>query len=160
MSSDTSALPYRPGVGVILLNAEGNIFIAQRLDMRSEAWQMPQGGMDEGETPLTAAQRELEEETSITPNCTELLAESKDWFYYNLPPELIGKLWGGQFRGQKQKWFVMRFTGLDADINLETAHPEFSTWRWESPDRVPELIVPFKRELYRQVMTEFQPLLH
>lgn len=150
---DVSQLPYRPGVGIMLLNSSRQVFVAKRLDMVAEAWQMPQGGIDAGEEPLAAAWRELEEETGT--NKAELLAESEPWHSYDLPDELIPKIWGGKYRGQKQKWYAMRFTGRDADINLETKHPEFSEWRWVQPETLPDLIVPFKRELYARLLVEF-----
>ena len=152
-----SQLPYRNGVGILLLNAQNLVFVAKRIDMRSEAWQMPQGGMDEGETPLQSALRELEEETGT--NKAEILQESKDWLTYDLPPELIPIIWGGKYRGQKQKWFAMRFAGTDADINIQTEHPEFSEWKWVPLHSLPDLIVPFKHTLYTQIVAEFQNLI-
>jgi putative (di)nucleoside polyphosphate hydrolase len=148
---------YRPGVGIMLLNDARQIFVARRIDTGPEAWQMPQGGIDKGESPHEAARRELEEEIGTAK--AEFLAESRDWLRYDLPAELIGRVWGGRWRGQRQKWFAMRFTGSDADINLATAHPEFCDWRWMESARLPELIVPFKRDLYRAILTEFAPLL-
>jgi len=157
MKAKPDTLPWRPGVGILLLNPLGRVFVAQRLDFRSDAWQMPQGGIDAGETPLQAAWRELKEE--VGSDHAELLAESRDWLSYDLPAELAARLWKGRYRGQRQKWFAMRFLGRDRDIDLETAHPEFSAWKWVPPAQVVELIVPFKRELYRQVLEEFRPLL-
>ncbi|MGB1539960.1 MAG: RNA pyrophosphohydrolase [Rickettsiales bacterium] len=151
MSAD--ALAYRPAVGILLLNPHNLVFVAKRIDMPSEAWQMPQGGMDDGETPEEAAFRELKEE--IGTHNAEIIAESKDWLTYDLPEPLIGKLWGGKYRGQKQKWFAMRFLGEDAEINLDTEEPEFLEWKWEQLHRTPELIVPFKRELYQKLVDEF-----
>jgi putative (di)nucleoside polyphosphate hydrolase len=136
-----------------------NFFTAQRLDFTSTAWQMPQGGIDEGEEALHAAYRELLEETSITENDVELLAVSRDWFSYDLPKELVSRLWNGLYRGQKQKWFLMRFIGNDDDINLNTEIPEFSCWRWSTRQQLIDSIVPFKKDLYRAVLKEFQPLL-
>lgn len=150
-------LPYRPGVGIMLLNGDGRVFVAKRIDMTSEAWQMPQGGIDDGETPLMAAKRELGEE--IGTRKAELLQESRDWLTYDLPDELIPKLWGGKFRGQRQKWFAMRFTGSDSDINIATDHPEFCEWKWLEPAQLPDIIVPFKRKLYAALVEEFKGVL-
>lgn len=156
--SASTGLPYRPCVGIMLLNPRGQVFVARRIDMPSEAWQMPQGGIDEGEPPQIAALRELREE--IGTDKAEVLAESRGWMNYDLPPELIGKLWGGRYRGQTQKWFVMRFTGSDSDINIATEVPEFLDWKWAEIERVPSLIVPFKRKLYEQIVAEFAPVAH
>ncbi len=152
-----AALPYRPGVGIFLLNAAGEVFVAQRIDTRQEAWQMPQGGIDDGETPRQAALREMAEE--IGTNKAEILAESRGWLSYDLPPELVSKVWKGRYRGQKQKWFALRFLGEDCDIDLATPDPEFLSWRWLPADRLPDLIVPFKQALYRDVLAEFADLL-
>lgn len=149
-------LPYRPCVGVMLLNSRGQAFVARRIDMPSEAWQMPQGGIDAGESPLQAALRELREE--IGTDKAELLAENPGWLDYDLPAELIGKLWGGRYRGQTQKWFAMRFTGTDSDIDIATDEPEFLDWKWAELERLPALIVPFKRRLYEQLVAEFAPV--
>ncbi|HMA50143.1 MAG TPA: RNA pyrophosphohydrolase [Magnetospirillaceae bacterium] len=151
-----STLPYRLGVGLVLFNAEGLVWAGRRLDQKIEAWQMPQGGIDEGETPEQAALRELEEE--IGTGKAEIIAESKDWLTYELPPELVGVAWKGRYRGQKQKWFALRFTGEDADIRIDTEHPEFEDWRWVDFDQLVELIVPFKRALYEQITAEFSDL--
>ena len=152
-----SELPYRPGVGIVLLNAAGEVFVGQRLDSTQEAWQMPQGGIDPGEEPLDTAFRELAEETGITK--AVLLAESREWLTYDLPPELVGSIWKGKYRGQRQKWFAMRFTGTDADIDIATPHPEFRSWRWAPHAELSRLIVPFKRDLYEAVLAEFAELL-
>ncbi len=152
-----AALPYRPGVGIFLLNAAGEVFVAQRIDTRQEAWQMPQGGIDDGETPRQAALREMAEEIGTCK--AEILAESRGWLSYDLPPELVSKVWKGRYRGQKQKWFALRFLGEDSDIDLATPDPEFLSWRWLPADRLPDLIVPFKRALYRDVLAEFADLL-
>jgi putative (di)nucleoside polyphosphate hydrolase len=154
-----SGLPYRPCVGVLLVNADGLIFTGQRLDQMLEAWQMPQGGIDPGEEPLTTALRELGEETGIDPALTELLGETPEWHYYDLPDDLIGKIWKGRFAGQRQKWFAMRFLGTDADVTIATAHPEFRNWRWSTVDTLVELAAPFKRELYADVITVLRPFL-
>jgi putative (di)nucleoside polyphosphate hydrolase len=151
-----SDLPYRPGVGIMLVNTDGLVFVARRIDMPSDAWQMPQGGIDEGEDPRAAALRELEEETGTAK--AEIVAESRDWLSYDLPPDLRGKLWKGRYRGQRQKWFLMRFTGADSDIDIATRHPEFSHWKWAPIDDLVGLIVPFKRGLYQAVVEEFRPL--
>ena len=151
-----SNLPYRLGVGLVLFNAEGLVWAGRRLDQKGDAWQMPQGGIDDGETAREAALRELEEE--IGTGKAEIIAESRDWLTYELPPELVGVAWKGKYRGQKQKWFALRFTGRDQDISIETEHPEFGEWRWVEFDRLIELIVPFKRDLYAQVTAEFAAL--
>lgn len=142
---------------VMLLNADNRVWVGKRIDTPGDAWQMPQGGIDAGETPLEAALRELREETGI--DKAEPIAETRDWLRYDLPAHLQGKLWGGRYRGQEQKWFAMRFLGRDADINIETRHPEFSAWAWIDPERLPEVIVPFKRTIYQRVLDEFRPLL-
>lgn len=151
--AEIARLPYRPGVGIMLLNAAGRVFVAQRIDMPSEAWQMPQGGIDRGETPLEAARRELHEETGT--DKAEPIAESRTWLRYDLPPDLVPRIWGGRFRGQTQKWFAFRFLGEDADIDIETETPEFSNWKWAAVEELPGLIVPFKRQLYRCLLEEF-----
>ncbi|MBN8530470.1 MAG: RNA pyrophosphohydrolase [Alphaproteobacteria bacterium] len=149
-------LPYRPCVGITLFNRDNRVFVARRIDTIAEAWQMPQGGIDDGESPRVTALRELKEE--IGTDKAEIIAEIPGWLDYDLPEDLIGKLWGGKYRGQRQKWFAMRFLGSDSDINLNTPHPEFLEWRWEKLERVPELIVPFKRELYRRIAEAFAEL--
>jgi len=151
-----SSLPYRQGVGLVLFNPQGLVWVGRRIDQKEEAWQMPQGGIDEGETPEEAALRELEEE--IGTGSAVIVGESKGWLTYDLPPELVGVAWKGRYRGQKQKWFALRFTGSDDDIRIDTEHPEFAEWRWVPFDRLVELIVPFKRDLYRQVTEEFAAL--
>ena len=149
---------YRLGVGVMLLNRNGLVFVAKRIDMPGEAWQMPQGGVDKDEKPRQAAFRELKEETGT--DKAEIIAETRGWLTYDLPPEVLDKIsWGKRYRGQKQKWFAMRFTGKDGDIDLEAhKHPEFSEWRWAPVDSLVPLIVPFKRDLYQQVVAEFRHL--
>ena len=146
---------YRPAVGIMLLNPAGKVFVARRTDMpRMPAWQMPQGGIDKGENPRQAALRELKEE--IGTDKVEILGESRMWLKYDLPAELAGGIWGGRYRGQRQKWFAMRFTGNDRDIDLTTKHPEFDAWKWIQPERLPEVIVPFKRQLYIDILSEFR----
>jgi putative (di)nucleoside polyphosphate hydrolase len=151
--TDPTTLPYRPGVGMMLLDAQKHVFVAKRIDTTSEAWQMPQGGIDEGESPRIAAMRELREETGVTK--AEIITESADWLTYDLPANLIPKIWKGRFRGQKQKWYVMQLIGDDEQINIQTEHPEFSEWKWVKAHELPGLIVPFKRELYSRLIEEF-----
>lgn len=148
--------PYRPCVGIMLLNRDGHVFVAQRIDQQVEAWQMPQGGIDKGEEPAAAALRELAEE--IGTDKVEILAEGPDWIPYDLPEALADKVWKGRYRGQTQKWFVMRFTGSDDDIDINTEHPEFDAWRWATLDDLPRLIVPFKRDVYERVVAMFRHL--
>ncbi len=157
--ADRDSLPYRPCVGILLLDTERRVFVGRRIDRMQEAWQMPQGGIDRGEAPRAAALRELEEETGIPPHLVELLAETEGWLRYDIPPALIGRLWNGRYRGQEQKWFAARFLGSDADIDVATAHPEFSAWRWSPADELPAFAVPFKRALYEDVLREFRRFL-
>jgi putative (di)nucleoside polyphosphate hydrolase len=152
---DGEVAGYRPAVGIMLLNSLGQVLVARRTDMRTmPAWQMPQGGIDPGETPRQAALRELAEEIG-TCNA-EIIAESREWMVYDLPVELARSVWSGRYRGQRQKWFVMRFAGSDEDIDVATKHPEFDAWRWVAPEQLPELIVSFKRQLYIDVLAEFR----
>jgi len=146
--------PYRRGVGVVLVNSRGRVFVAQRIDTAEVAWQMPQGGIDDGETAREAALRELHEE--IGTDKARIVAVTRNWLTYDLPADLQTKVWKGKYRGQKQKWFLMRFTGEDADINLETDHPEFSTWKWLPFTHLPRVIVGFKRDIYKQVVAAFK----
>ena len=150
-------LPYRRNVGVMVMNAAGDVWVGQRLDSHANqnAWQMPQGGIDKGEDPRAAALRELEEETGISPDLVDVIAESEAWIPYELPHDLIPKLWKGKYRGQEQKWFLMRFHGTDAQINIATEDPEFSAWRWMAPAGLPDAIVPFKRDVYVAVLDAF-----
>ena len=157
--TDADSLPYRPCVGVVLINARGMVFAGQRIDSPSPAWQMPQGGIDEGEKPRDAAYRELWEETGVTREKVEFVGKTHGWVTYDLPPELLGKVWGGKYRGQKQKWFLFRFKGTDADVKIATEHPEFSTWRWILADEMVESIVPFKRAVYEEVIRSFRAYL-
>jgi putative (di)nucleoside polyphosphate hydrolase len=152
MSND---LPYRACVGVVLADAQGRIFTGERIDTPG-AWQMPQGGIDDGETPEIAAFRELEEETGVPQACAQIEAEHDGWITYDLPDHLIGKLWKGRYRGQQQRWFLLRFQGDDTDIQIEQPHPEFAKWRWSTPDEVIENIVPFKRDVYETVIQSFR----
>lgn len=161
MSKDPASLPYRPCVGVMLVNAEGRVFVGQRIDSKEgDAWQMPQGGIDDGEELHPAALRELNEETGVTADLVTILAESREEYLYDLPDNLIGKLWGGRFRGQRQRWLLVRFNGTDEQIRLDAhEHPEFLAWRWVEPQLLPDLIVPFKKRVYRQVVEEFHALI-
>lgn len=156
-------LPYRPGVGIMLVNPHGHVFVGQRFDSVVEAWQMPQGGIDEGEDPYVAALRELEEETGVKGHLTSLIAETADWLTYDLPPELLGTIWKGRYRGQRQKWYALRFLGSDADVDLmahaAAGHAEFKAWQWAELERIADLIVPFKRGLYAQLVAELGPRL-
>ncbi|OYX44745.1 MAG: RNA pyrophosphohydrolase [Rhodobacterales bacterium 32-67-9] len=149
-------LPYRPCAGVMLINDAGLIFAGQRKDNPYPAWQMPQGGIDADEKPRAAALRELWEETGITADLVEFIAKTPDWVLYDLPPELLGEVWGGRYRGQKQKWFLFRFTGRDDQIDIATEHPEFSEWKWVTADEMLAAIVPFKRAVYEAVVTAFR----
>lgn len=149
-------LPYRPCVGVALINSAGLIFAGRRLDSTADAWQMPQGGIDEGETPRTAALRELEEETGIKPDRVKFMAKTHHWLTYDLPKDLLGKVWDGKYRGQRQKWFLYRFEGDDSEVDIAREHPEFSAWRWIGKDELLAAIVPFKREVYGRVIDAFR----
>jgi len=146
---------YRPAVGVMLINAARKVWVGQRLDNSLEAWQMPQGGLDEGEDPLEGALRELEEETGIARHLVELTARAKEELTYDLPEDLIGKVWKEPWRGQRQTWFLMRFLGEDGDVNIATPEPEFRAWKWADPAELPAMIVPFKQQLYRDVLAAF-----
>ena len=152
-------LPYRSGVGSMIINANGQVFVGQRLDSELDAWQMPQGGVDDGEDVVAAVFREVEEETGIARHHIEIVTQSQEPYDYDLPMELVGKLWRGRFRGQRQHWFLLRFSGTDSDIDIATAEPEFREWRWVSADRLVDLIVPFKRDLYAAIVSEFAPYL-
>ena len=152
-------LPYRPCVGIMLLNADKRVFVAKRIDAKKDnphAWQMPQGGIDKGEDPQAAALRELHEE--IGTHKVDVIAESGHWLRYDFPPELVERVRGGRYRGQEQKWFAMRFLGADSDIDLDTEDPEFSAWRWEDLERLPEITISFKRATYAALVREFRHL--
>ncbi|MDJ0825202.1 MAG: RNA pyrophosphohydrolase [Rhodobacter sp.] len=153
--AEIAALPYRPCVGVMLVNRDGKVFAGQRIDAQLDAWQMPQGGIDAGEDPQEAALRELWEETGVTRDLVAVEAETPEWVFYDLPHDLVPKVWKGRFRGQKQRWFLMRFLGRDDQIVIETEHPEFSRWTWIDPSELVERIIPFKRAVYREVMDHF-----
>lgn len=154
----STELPYRPCVGVVLANPKGLVFTGERVDTPG-AWQMPQGGIDAGETPENAALRELEEETGIPATLVTIEAEHPDWVLYDLPDHLLGRMWGGRYRGQEQKWFLLRFQGVDTDINLKARDEEFARWRWSDPDQVLADIVPFKRSVYDEVIGHFRDML-
>ncbi|WP_370228542.1 RNA pyrophosphohydrolase [Cognatishimia sp.] len=154
---DIAKLPYRQNVGVMLVNASGHAFVGQRMDSEVAAWQMPQGGIDKGETPAEAALRELEEETGVSPDLVTPLAESDGWIAYDLPHDLVPKIWKGRFKGQEQKWFLYRFHGTDDQVNIVVEHQEFSEWCWLPVDELVANIVPFKRAVYEQVVAEFTP---
>ncbi|HDZ82467.1 MAG TPA: RNA pyrophosphohydrolase [Roseobacter sp.] len=154
---EIAALPYRSCVGVMLVNADGHVFVGQRKDRDQDAWQMPQGGIEKDEHAEIAALRELEEETGVVANSVSVIAQTDGWLPYELPHDLVPKIWKGRFRGQQQKWFLLRFHGRDDDINLETDHPEFSAWRWLPVDDLVDNIVPFKRDVYEAVVAAFRP---
>jgi len=154
---EIAKLPYRPCVGVMLMNGDGDIFVGQRIDHSGAAWQMPQGGIDKGESPQDAAMRELWEETGVTADLVDIVAETEDWLTYDLPHDLVGRIWKGRFRGQSQKWVLMRYLGTDSRVNIATDHPEFSRWRWLPAAELIDNIVPFKRDVYRRVLEAFAP---
>ena len=156
---DIAALPYRRNVGVMLANPAGHVFVGQRIDNHQAAWQMPQGGIDKGESPRDAALRELEEETGVSPALVTVEAETEGWLAYDLPHDIVPRIWKGRYRGQEQKWFLMRYRGRDDQIDIATDHPEFSAWRWMDPDQVLAHIVDFKRGVYARVLEEFAPYL-
>ena len=152
-------LPYRPCAGVMLVNADNRVFVGQRRDSQAQAWQMPQGGIDPGEDPRAAALRELWEETGVTSELVTVEAETAGWVPYDLPHDLVPRLWKGRYRGQEQKWFLLRFHGQDSDVNIATQHPEFNEWRWLPANDLVDNIVPFKRSVYEQVLNEFKEYL-
>ena len=151
MTFDT--LPYRLGVGIVLLNAQDQVFVGRRIDTLSDVWQMPQGGIDEQEAPEKAALRELYEETGIS--SARILAETRNWHHYDLPDRIIPNMWGGKYRGQKQKWYLMRFSGDESEVKLTLHEPEFSAYRWVDSTQLSDLAAPFKRKLYEDVVKEF-----
>lgn len=158
---DPEGLPYRPCAGFMLVNRLGQVFVGQRIDPSAHGfWQMPQGGIDKGEDVREAALRELQEEVGVAAHLVEVIAQSAQPYLYDLPPELLGHVWKGKYRGQEQHWFLGRFLGEDADIDLE-AHdpPEFNAWKWVAPELLPELIVPFKRDVYEALVAEFRDLI-
>jgi len=156
MQTNFNKLPYRSNVGIMMVNEKGYVFVGQRLDNNRIAWQMPQGGIDAGEDPETAAYRELLEETGVKKQDVRFVASSSQWLSYDLPEDLIPILWNGKFRGQKQKWFLFKFLGEDGDINIATEHPEFSKWKWISKENLLKEIVPFKKSVYENVLKEFK----
>jgi len=156
MQTNFNKLPYRSNVGIMMVNEKGYVFVGQRLDNNQNAWQMPQGGIDDGEDPETAAYRELLEETGVKKQDVRFVASSSQWLSYDLPEDLIPILWNGKFRGQKQKWFLFKFLGEDGDINIATEHPEFSKWKWISKENLLKEIVPFKKSVYENVLKEFK----
>ena len=147
-------LPLRTGVGIVVLNSKNKVFVGKRRDNPFDKWQMPQGGIEPNESPALAMKRELEEETSI--KSVKILKEFNQWLEYELPENLIGKIWKGMYRGQKQKWFIVRFTGEEDEINIKTKHAEFSEWKWLDINLLPELIVQFKKHIYKEVLTELK----
>ena len=149
-------IAYRPCVGILLFNTNGEVFVGQRIDTDGEAWQLPQGGVDANESPRDAAIRELTEEVGTAK--AHIIAETVDWIAYDLPLEIRTRMWGGNFRGQRQKWFAMKFEGKDSDINLDAHEAEFKCWKWLPIKQLPEMIVPFKRGVYAELVRRFEPL--
>jgi len=158
MKKDLHNLPLRSGVGIVVLNKQNKVFVAKRIDNPKNFWQMPQGGVDEGENFLKAAYRELEEETSI--KNVELIKELDGTITYELPDRLLGLIWKGKYRGQKQKWFLMRFVGSDSEINIKTKHPEFLEWKWVELDKITDLVVDFKLHVYKEVKDKVKKILN
>ena len=158
MKKDLNNLPLRSGVGIVVLNKENKVFVAKRIDNPKNFWHMPQGGVDEGEDFLKAAYRELEEETSI--KSVELIKELDGTITYVLPDRLLGLIWKGKYRGQKQKWFLMRFVGSDSEINIKTKHPEFLEWKWVELDKITDLVVDFKLHVYKEVKDKVKKILN
>ena len=158
MKKDLNNLPLRSGVGIVVLNKENKVFVAKRIDNPKNFWQMPQGGVDEGEDFLKAAYRELEEETSI--KNVKLIKELNGTITYELPDRLLGLIWKGKYRGQKQRWFLMRFVGTDNEINIKTKHPEFLEWKWVELDKITDLVVDFKLHVYKEVKDKVKKILN
>ena len=152
---DIAKLPYRPCVGLMVVNSNGDVFVGQRMDRFKDAWQMPQGGIDPGEDVTTAALRELAEETGITPDLVTILAETASWLPYDLPHDIVPKIWKGRYRGQEQKWVLLRFNGTDDQINIVQPHQEFGEWMWMPPKELLANVVPFKRAVSGAVLDEF-----
>ena len=158
MNKEFSNLPLRNGVGIVLLNNKNKVFVAKRIDNPKNYWQMPQGGIDDGEDNLKAALRELKEETSI--NNVELIKEIEGYLTYNLPNNLLGIIWKGKFKGQKQKWFVFKFNGNDKEINLKTKKPEFLEWKWTDLENITDTVVDFKLEIYKKIKEEVKKIIN
>ena len=158
MNKNFSELPLRTGVGIVLLNNDNKVFVARRIDNAKKFWQMPQGGVDEGEDLLNAAYRELKEETSIFN--VKLIKEIEDWTQYDLPSKLIGIIWKGRYKGQKQKWFIFKFLGNDTEINIKTKNPEFLDWKWIEIGKITEIVVDFKKEVYQKVEKEIKKIIN
>ena len=157
MKDKYNKLPLRSGVGIVVLNKENRIFVGKRIDNPGNFWQMPQGGTDSNESFFEAAKRELVEETSIKK--VKLIKELSEWFIYDLPKNLLGKIWKGKYRGQKQKWFIMKFEGQDKEINLKTNNPEFLDWKWVNPSELPNIVVDFKVNIYKKLLKELNSII-
>ena len=154
---DKTNLPLRIGVGIILINNENKVFVGKRIDNPKKFWQMPQGGINNNESLFQAAKRELKEETGITK--IKLVKELDEWLIYNLPKNLLGKIWQGKYKGQKQKWFVMKFEGKDQEINVNTCSPEFLDWKWVNPSELPKIVVNFKVDIYKKLLKELSKII-
>ena len=153
---NNNSLPLRTGVGIVVLNSKKQVFVGKRKDNPIDKWQMPQGGVDQNEDLLSAMKRELAEETSIV--SIKIIKEVKEWLQYDLPKELLGKIWGGKYRGQKQKWFFVKFLGSDDEININTKNAEFIEWKWVEMEKLPDLIVPFKKKIYEKILSELKKI--